>query len=44
VHRVVERRNTIPILANVLGAGREVGARACKATDPRLEGHRSIAA
>ena len=36
VHRVVERRNTIPILSNVLIRA-EAGGSACKATDLDIE-------
>ena len=43
VHRVVERRNTIPILANVLIRA-EKGKLALKATDLNLEVIETIAA
>ena len=43
VHRVVERRNTIPILANILLRG-ERGKLILKATDLDLEVNETIAA
>ena len=43
VHRVVERRNTIPILANILLRA-ERGKLALKATDLDLEVNETIAA
>ena len=49
VHRIVERRNTIPILANVLieargGAGGEAGKVALKSTDLDLEATEEVPA